>query len=61
MFVLFNATDGVPADPRTFKTRAAAEKAKADFPKRFAIQGYYLTADGRRIDPKDVALEVQPA
>jgi len=61
MFILWNDTDGIPAWPEPFKTeREALEFARA-FRARYARQGYYLTADGLRIDPEDVALVPRPA
>ena len=60
MFQLFNATDQVYASPNGFRSQAAAEKCARDFRKRFTVQGYYLTASGRRISPEDVELVVEP-
>lgn len=54
MFRLFNSTDGVWADPRSFRTKEQAERAAEEFRGR-----YYLTADGRRIAPTEVELEVR--
>jgi len=61
MYELFNETDGVFATPDQYKTRKAAEAAAKAFRQRFAIQGYYKTADGLRIDPADVRLVVKVA
>lgn len=57
---LWNATDHVFADPRTFATREQAVEAAAQFRARFKVQGYYKTAEGLRIDPSEVELEVVP-
>ena len=59
MLRLFNQTDQVYASPDEFRSRAAAEKCARDFRRRFAVQGYYLTASGRRIAPEDVDLVVE--
>jgi hypothetical protein len=61
MFLLKNETDGVFASPEEFETEAKAEAFAASFRKRFAAQGYYLTADGTRIAPEDVELVIVPA
>lgn len=58
-FLVFNETDGIPAFCEPFATLADAEKAVAEFPKRFAAQGYYLTARRERIDPRDVELTIE--
>ena len=56
MFILWNDTDGIPAWPEPFKTKRDALNFARAFRARYAQQGYYLTADGQRIDPKDVLL-----
>lgn len=56
MFILWNDTDGIPAWPEPFKTRRGALNFARAFRARYAQQGYYLTADGQRIDPKEVLL-----
>ena len=61
MFMLRNETDQVFASPEEFETEAKAKAFAARFRKRFAAQGYYLTADRRRIAPDDVELVVVPA
>jgi hypothetical protein len=58
MYQLFNETDGLPASPETFKTREQAEACAKRFRERFAVQGYYLTAGGERIPPREVRLVV---
>jgi hypothetical protein len=60
-YMLFNSTDGLEADLRTFPSIPAAMKAREDFKSRFKIQGYYKTSDGRRIPVEDVELEIIPA
>lgn len=60
MFLLWNETDQVYASPDEFKTEADAMEYAAKFRRRFAAQGYYLTADGLRISPEDVELIVVP-
>lgn len=61
MFILWNDTDGIPAWPEPFKTKCEALTFARAFRARFAQQGYYLTADGQRIDLKDVILVPRPA
>ena len=61
MFQLWNETDQVFAAPNTFKTEKAALTYAEKFRKRFAMQGYYLTASGHRIPPEAVKLMVVPA
>jgi len=41
--------DGLPIVPTTFPSRARAEHALEEWCARYAAQGYYATADGRRI------------
>jgi len=53
--------DGVYFDPRTFASQAEAAAAAEDHRAAYATQGYYLTADGFRIDPADIELEIVPA
>jgi hypothetical protein len=60
MYILWNDTDGVPAWPEPFKTERAARKAAQAFRARYLRQGYYLTADGQRIDPKVLVLVPKP-
>ena len=60
-FMLWNKTDGIAAWPEPFKTKRDALKFACAFRARYAQQGYYLTADGQRIDPKDVILMPRPA
>jgi len=59
-YVLFNKTDGILADEREFDTPAAATIAGEAFRRRFCIQGYYKAADGRRLKPDEIELEVFP-
>ena len=57
-YEVFNATDGIPASPRPFKTIQAAKKFIADFPKRYARQGHYFTNRQIRIKPEAVELVI---
>ena len=59
-WALWNVTDGVFADPAVYPTKEAAADAAARFPERYRAQGYYKTADGLRIDPREVEIEVVP-
>lgn len=61
MVSLWNETDQVFASPDDFDTEAQALAYAEAFRKRFAAQGYYLTADGDRIPPEEVELVVVPA
>ncbi len=60
-WMIFNSTDSVFFDPRTFATKEDAAAAAEDHRAAYATQGYYLTADGFRIDPADIELEIVPA
>ena len=60
MYMLWNETDKIFASPEEFETKAKAEAFAVRFRKRFAAQGYYLTADGARIAPEDVELVIVP-
>lgn len=61
MVSLWNETDQIFASPDDFETGEQALAYAEAFRKRFAAQGYYLTADGYRISPEDVELVVVPA
>lgn len=61
MFILWNDTDGIPASPEPFKRKREALRFARAFRARHTQQGYYLTADGQRIDPKEVVLAPRPA
>ncbi len=61
MHILWNDTDGIPAWPEPFKTKREALAFARAFRARYEQQGYYLTADRQRIDPKDVVLVLRPA
>lgn len=61
MFMLHNDTDGILAWLEPFKTRREALAFARKFRARYKKQGYYLTADGFRIDPKDIELVPRPA
>ena len=58
---VFNQTDGVFASPKTFPNDEAARLFIDEYLKTFIKQGFYLTASGDRIAPKDVQLFIQPA
>ena len=58
---VFNQTDGVFASPKTFPDDEAARLFIDEYLKTFIKQGFYLTASGDRIAPKDVQLFIQPA
>lgn len=58
---VYNATDGVFFDPRVFATKAEAWAAAEEHRAAYRRQGYYLTADGLRIDPETLDLEIVPA
>lgn len=60
-WMIFNSTDSVYFDPRTFATKEEAAAAAEDHRAAYATQGYYLTADGFRIDPADIEIEIVPA
>ena len=60
MFRLYNKTDQVYASPDDFVTEAEAAAYATAFRRRFARQGYYLTAECCRIDPADVELVIEP-
>lgn len=57
-FMIFNATDGVYFDPRSFPTQEEASEAAEEHRAVYNRQGYYLTADGLRISPDDLELEI---
>lgn len=56
-YIVFNETDGIVAHP----TAMSLEEARTfirDFPRRFASQGYYLTASQERIKPEEIVLQI---
>ncbi len=55
VYMVFNATDGIPASPN-WMTWTQAEAFARSFPKRFATQGYYATSRRNRISPEEVVL-----
>jgi len=57
-YSVYNATDGIYACPFTFESKKEAERFIRSFRERFKAQGYYLTANGNRISPDDVILEI---
>ena len=61
MYRLWNETDQLFASPLTYKTEKQAKAYADTFRKRIAIQGYYLTVEGKRIKPEEVQLTVVPA
>lgn len=56
-FMVFNATDRVfvTADLLTLQQ---AQEIVYLFPKRYAAQGYYLTASGERVPPNLIELQI---
>lgn len=56
-FMVFNATDGVPAAP-DLVTLGEAQRFILRFRSRYAAQGYYLTAFGDRIPAERVELRI---
>ena len=54
-----NLTDGIIATPVISKNEAYA--FIQEFSNKFKRQGYYLTANGVKIKPEEVKLEIQPA
>ena len=61
MYRLWNETDQLFASPETYSTESKAKAYADEFRKRIAVQGYYLTVEGKRIAPADVELVVIPA
>ena len=57
-YAVFNVTDGIPASREPFDTKEEAEQFKADFPKRYEHQGYYLNSNRERINPNEVELTI---
>lgn len=56
--IVFNDTDGVMASPFEYGSIAEAKRFIKEFRARFKGQGYYLTAEGLRIPPKEVELRI---
>lgn len=61
MYRLWNETDQLLASPLSYKTEKQAQADADKFRKRIAIQGYYLTVEGKRIPPEAVQLKIVPA
>lgn len=61
MYQLWNDTDKILAAPDSFETKEQALECAKKLRKRFVVQGFYLSAEGRRIAPEDVRLLVIPA
>jgi hypothetical protein len=59
MYRVWNVTDDVPVLPDPV-TEKQGRRIIAGFPGRYAQQGYYKTAEGDRIDPARVVLELRP-
>lgn len=59
LYRVFNATDGIYASPDGMSD-ADADQFIHDFRRRFEEQGYYLDAQGQRLDPNQVILEKRP-
>lgn len=60
MYRLLNETDQILAAPDAFETAEQAEACADKLRRRFVAQGFYLTADGKRIAAHDVKLIVIP-
>lgn len=58
-FMIWNLTDNVPVTHEPLKDMDEVVKFKKQFYKRFEHQGYYLTSNMEKIDPKDVELMVK--
>ena len=56
-FRVFNATDGIPATPGSFRTREEAEQFIARFRARFELNGYF-TSNCERIPASEIRLEI---
>lgn len=59
LFELWNATDDISAAPDLFATEAEAEQYAKEFRAGYALQGFYKTSDGWKIDPADVELVIR--
>ena len=57
-FKVFNATDGIPATPGSFKTLSEAETFIAKFRCRFESSGY-LTSNCERIPASEINLKIE--
>lgn len=57
-YTAWNATDGIPVEPRTFRSIRAAADACQALLARVAPQGYWKTFDCRRIGIDEVELQV---
>jgi hypothetical protein len=57
-YIVFNATDGICADPRTFRTITGATKALVDLIESRRPQGYWFTARMQRIPLSAVVMQV---
>lgn len=58
LYQLLNETDQILAAPDLFKTKEQAEACAEKLRQRFVTQGFYLTAEGKRIPPDNVKLIV---
>ena len=61
VYQLWNETDQILASPDVFETQLQARACAEILLKRFSVQGFYLTAEGKRIAPDAVKLVVVPA
>jgi hypothetical protein len=59
LFYILNETDGILCNPEPM-TREECDQFMIEFRKRFARQGYYLTADGQRIGVSEVIFKRIP-
>lgn len=58
LYRLLNETDQILAAPNAFETAEQAEAYADKLRRRFVAQGFYLTAEGKRIAANDVRLIV---
>lgn len=59
-YVVLNLTDGIAAHPVPV-TLSSAQRLVRQFPRRFLGQGFYVTAERKRIRPEDVRLVIVDA
>lgn len=61
VLIIFNATDGITASPKTFRKVETAEKHIKKLREGFRKnQGYYRDNRGNRISPDEIQYEVIP-
>lgn len=57
-YIVMNDTDGIIASPDIFSSKKEAQTYIDNFSKRYDNQGYYLTSNRKRINPKSVRLRI---